>query len=228
MDGGGREWLSLTSCPQIKEILQEEEDLSEIVQLVGKVRACLHVLYSTCWSTQYIVNVHVIYMYACDGLAVTVTRTVHTHTHTHTQGSLAESDKIILEVAKLVKDDFLQQNSYTAYDRYCPFYKTVGMLQNIVTFFNMAQQVVEHTSQSDNKITWAIIKDSMGDIIHQLTRMKFLVCTQFTCMGIHCVLHFVCMCLLRVMGVIGVLFLSFFCSFFNLIFGYVTNMLLHA
>ena len=109
---------------QVKEILQEEEDLSEIVQLVGK-------------------------------------------------GSLAESDKIILEVAKLIKDDFLQQNSYTPYDRYCPFYKTVGMLTNIVAFYNLAQQAVEHTSQSDNKITWAIIKDNLADIIHQLTRMKF-------------------------------------------------------
>lgn len=34
-----------------------------------------------------------------------------------TQGSLAESDKITLEVAKLIKDDFLQQNGYTPYDR---------------------------------------------------------------------------------------------------------------
>jgi len=34
------------------------------------------------------------------------------------QGSLAESDKIILEVAKLIKDDFLQQNGYTPYDRW--------------------------------------------------------------------------------------------------------------
>jgi len=109
---------------QVKEILQEEEDLSEIVQLVGK-------------------------------------------------GSLAESDKITLEVAKLIKDDFLQQNSYTAYDRYCPFYKTVGMLNNIVTFYNLARQAVEHTAQSDNKITWAIIKDNLSDQIHQLTRMKF-------------------------------------------------------
>ena len=91
------------------------------------------------------------------------------------QGSLAESDKIILEVAKLIKDDFLQQNSYTPYDRYCPFYKTVGMLTNIVAFYNLAQQAVEHTSQSDNKITWAIIKDNLADIIHQLTRMKFKV-----------------------------------------------------
>lgn len=78
-------------------------------------------------------------------------------------------------MAKLIKDDFLQQNSYTPYDRYCPFYKTVGMLSNIVAFYNMAQQVVEHTSQSDNKITWAIIKDNLGDLISKLTRMKFKV-----------------------------------------------------
>jgi len=33
------------------------------------------------------------------------------------QGSLAEGDKITLEVAKLIKDDYLQQNGYTPYDR---------------------------------------------------------------------------------------------------------------
>ncbi|OXB51131.1 hypothetical protein ASZ78_009247, partial [Callipepla squamata] len=52
-----------------REILQEEEDLAEIVQLVGKA-------------------------------------------------SLAEADKVTLEVAKLLKDDFLQQNGYSSYDRY--------------------------------------------------------------------------------------------------------------
>ena len=48
---------------RVKEILQEEEDLAEIVQLVGKA-------------------------------------------------SLAETDKITLEVARLLKEDFLQQNGY--------------------------------------------------------------------------------------------------------------------
>lgn len=52
---------------KVKEILQEEEDLSEIVQLVGKA-------------------------------------------------SLAETDKITLEVAKLLKDDFLQQNRYKSFN----------------------------------------------------------------------------------------------------------------
>lgn len=109
---------------KVKEILQEEEDLSEIVQLVGK-------------------------------------------------GSLAESDKITLEVAKLLKDDFLQQNSYSTYDRFCPFYKTVGMLRNMIAFFDMARHAVESTAQSENKITWSVIKDSMGNILYQLSSMKF-------------------------------------------------------
>ncbi|KAF7238092.1 V-type proton ATPase catalytic subunit A [Varanus komodoensis] len=107
-----------------KEILQEEEDLAEIVQLVGKA-------------------------------------------------SLAETDKITLEVAKLIKDDFLQQNGYTPYDRFCPFYKTVGILTNMIAFYDMARRAVETTAQSDNKITWSIIRENMSEILYRLTSMKF-------------------------------------------------------
>ncbi|XP_069463292.1 V-type proton ATPase catalytic subunit A-like [Ambystoma mexicanum] len=107
-----------------KEILQEEEDLAEIVQLVGK-------------------------------------------------GSLAEADKITLEVAKLIKDDFLQQNGYSAYDRFCPFYKTVGMLQNMISFYDMARHAVESTAQAENKITWNLIREQMGDVLYKLSSMKF-------------------------------------------------------
>merc|ERR1719293_205192 len=109
---------------KVKEILQEEEDLSEIVQLVGKA-------------------------------------------------SLAETDKITLEVARLLKDDFLQQNGYSPYDRYCPFYKTVGMLRNIVAFYDLSRHAVETTAQSDNKITWNVIREAMSQIMYNLASMKF-------------------------------------------------------
>merc|ERR1712117_29746 len=109
---------------KVKEILQEEEDLSEIVQLVGKA-------------------------------------------------SLAETDKITLEVARLLKDDFLQQNGYSPYDRYCPFYKTVGMLRNIVALYDLSRHAVESTAQSDNKITWNVIREAMSQIMYQLASMKF-------------------------------------------------------
>lgn len=109
-----------TKC---KEILQMEEDLTEIVQLVGK-------------------------------------------------DSLAESDKITLEVAKLLKEDYLQQNGFTAYDRFCPFYKSVWMLRNMMHFYLAAQRAVE-TADLDNKVTWAGIKGAMGDLLYKLSSMKF-------------------------------------------------------
>ena len=107
----------------MKEILQNEDELTEIVQLVGK-------------------------------------------------DSLAESDKITLEVANLIKNDFLQQNGFTPYDRFCPFYKTVWMMRNIALFYNLAQKAVE-SSGEDKKVTWGVIKQNMGDLLYKLTSMKF-------------------------------------------------------
>ncbi|KAL1745456.1 ATP synthase alpha/beta family, nucleotide-binding domain-containing protein [Schizophyllum fasciatum] len=102
-----------------KEILQKEEDLAEIVQLVGK-------------------------------------------------SALGEADKITLEVARMLKDDFLQQNGMSEYDRYCPFYKTSAMLRNFVGFHDAA---VKATAQND--LTFAKIKDSTSDVMFKLSQMKF-------------------------------------------------------
>jgi V-type H+-transporting ATPase subunit A len=107
-----------------QQILQADDDLSEIVQLVGK-------------------------------------------------GSLPESDKITLEVAKILKEDFLAQNGYTPHDRFCPFYKTVGMLKIMIGFYDQARHAVESTAQSDNKISLGVIKEQMGKIIYEITSMKF-------------------------------------------------------
>lgn len=91
------------------------------------------------------------------------------------KASLAEADKITLEVARLIKEDYLQQNGYSAYDRFCPFYKTCGMLRNIIGFYDMARHSVETTAQSEVKITWNVIREAMGDIMYQLSSMKFKV-----------------------------------------------------
>jgi V-type H+-transporting ATPase subunit A len=91
------------------------------------------------------------------------------------KASLAEGDKITLEVARLIKEDYLQQNGYSAYDRFCPFYKTSGMLRNIIGFYDMARHAVDTTAQSEVKITWNVIREAMGDIMYQLSSMKFKV-----------------------------------------------------
>lgn len=103
-----------------KNLLQSEEDLIEIVQLVGK-------------------------------------------------DSLAETDKVTLEASKMIREDFLQQNSYTPWDKYCPFYKTVWMLKNIVHWFNLAKKCV----QNDTTKSLEMIKKNMSDLMYKLAGQKF-------------------------------------------------------
>ncbi|KYQ90179.1 vacuolar H+-ATPase A subunit [Tieghemostelium lacteum] len=121
-DGMDKEFVPLRT--KAKEILQLEEDLSEIVQLVGK-------------------------------------------------DSLGESEKITLEIARIIRDDFLQQNGFTPYDKCCPFFKTIWMLRNMMTFYNLAQKAVEN-STPDHKVTWNQIRNDMKDILTRITRMKFM------------------------------------------------------
>jgi len=87
--------------------------------------------------------------------------------------SLGESDKVILEIAKLLREDFLQQNSYTTYDCYCPFFKTVGMMKNFVLFHNLAQKAIEDSASTEDKITWVKIKNAMAGLLTKLSQMKF-------------------------------------------------------
>ena len=54
------------------------------------------------------------------------------------------------------------------------------MLRNIIAFYDLARHAVESTAQSDNKITWAIIRDHMSDTIYKLSSMKFKVRTEFS------------------------------------------------
>ncbi|CAE6375064.1 unnamed protein product [Rhizoctonia solani] len=109
----------VSSRNKTKEILQKEDDLAEIVQLVGK-------------------------------------------------SALGEADKVTLEVARMLKDDFLQQNGMSEYDRYCPFYKTSLMLKNFVAFHDSAVAAV-----TKGELTFNKVKEAASDIIFKLSQMKF-------------------------------------------------------
>merc|ERR1712176_1329947 len=70
--------------------------------------------------------------------------------------SLSEDQKVIMEVAKLIREDFLAQNAFTDFDYTCPLIKTVGMLRVIVTFYDLCQKAIAD-SPADAKITYAHI-----------------------------------------------------------------------
>ncbi|KAG2725833.1 hypothetical protein I3843_01G082900 [Carya illinoinensis] len=108
-----------------REVLQREDDLNEIVQLVGK-------------------------------------------------DALAETDKITLETAKLLREDYLAQNAFTPYDKFCPFYKSVWMMRNIIHFYSLANQAVERGAGMDGqKISYSLIKHRLGDLFYRLVSQKF-------------------------------------------------------
>nr|WCZ58688.1 V-type proton ATPase catalytic subunit A [Seculamonas ecuadoriensis] len=86
--------------------------------------------------------------------------------------SLAETDKLTLEIAKLIREDFLAQNGYSPHDKYCPFYKTVWMLKCIISFFEIGTKVLEQQSL-EGKVTWQQIKNKMSDVLEDLSNMKF-------------------------------------------------------
>merc|ERR1712054_383317 len=108
---------------KMKEIPQKEDDLQEIVQLVGK-------------------------------------------------DSLSEDQKVTLEVAKIIREDFLQQNGFSDYDFKCPLAKTIGMMRVIVGFHEAAQKAIAE-STGENKVTWNMVNSSMREIIVKVTSMKF-------------------------------------------------------
>jgi len=105
----------------LKKILQQEDELTEIVQLVGR-------------------------------------------------DSLSEDQKAILKTAQIIKDEFLQQNSFSKHDFNCPLYKTVGMMKAIVKFHENCIRVVTESSKSEKKINMASITDVYcNDVVFELT-----------------------------------------------------------
>jgi V-type H+-transporting ATPase subunit A len=108
---------------KFREILQMEDELQEIVQLVGK-------------------------------------------------DSLSEDQKCTLETARIIREDFLQQNGFSDYDFMCPLSKTIGMMKVIGHFYDCAMKVITEGG-ADRKITWGIIATELKDTITEVTSMKF-------------------------------------------------------
>ncbi|KAF2096165.1 V-type ATPase [Rhizodiscina lignyota] len=83
------------------------------------------------------------------------------------KSALGDPDKITLDVATLIKEDFLQQNGYSDYDQFCPLWKTEWMMKAMMTFHDESQKAV---SQG---LSWAKIREATSEIQAQLRSMKF-------------------------------------------------------
>ncbi|VDL99080.1 unnamed protein product, partial [Schistocephalus solidus] len=51
--------------------------------------------------------------------------------------------------------------------------KSVGMMRNIIHFYDQARHIVEATAQSPNRVTWAVIREGLSNTLYKLSSMKF-------------------------------------------------------
>lgn len=56
--------------------------------------------------------------------------------------SLSEPDKLLLDIARTIRDDFLRQNAFHEIDAFCPLKKQYYMMQAILTFYKACQRLV--------------------------------------------------------------------------------------
>ena len=86
--------------------------------------------------------------------------------------SLSEDQKCSLEVAKIIREDFLQQNGFSSYYFMCPLAKTIGMMKVIVHFHDTAQRYIAESS-GDRKVTFGHIMATMRELVVKITDTKF-------------------------------------------------------
>lgn len=83
------------------------------------------------------------------------------------KSALSDSDKITLDVANLIKEDFLQQNGYSTYDAFCPIWKTYDMMRAFTLYYDEAQKAVANGSQ------WSRLAENTADVKHAVSSAKF-------------------------------------------------------
>jgi len=87
--------------------------------------------------------------------------------------SLSEDQKLTMEVAKIIREDFLQQNAFSEWDYVCPLPKAVGMMRIIMQFYTTALSAIKGTL-AEKPFTWAVISTTLKPIIIDITQMKFM------------------------------------------------------
>ena len=75
--------------------------------------------------------------------------------------ALPESEKAILEVTRMIREDFLQQSAYDKIDSFCPLEKQYWMLKVILTFYDRTSEAMGK-GVSLNKIMKLPLKEEIG------------------------------------------------------------------
>jgi len=90
--------------------------------------------------------------------------------------ALPESEKAILEVTRMIREDFLQQSAYHEIDSFCPLEKQYWMLKVILNFYNRTSEAMNR-GVALNKILNLPFKPEIGRMkeLADVTKIKDLI-----------------------------------------------------
>jgi V/A-type H+-transporting ATPase subunit A len=80
--------------------------------------------------------------------------------------ALPEASRAVLAVTQILREDFLQQSSFSEADRYCPPNKSFWMLKSILAFHHRMRAALARGERLENNLP--------PDTLHALARMKDL------------------------------------------------------
>src|SRR6059036_549130 len=86
--------------------------------------------------------------------------------------ALSEGQRVILEAAKMIKEDFLMQQSYNPADSYCDKTKTYNMIQIILHYYNLMQKAVDENIPLQKVLELPVKND--------ISRMRLTPADKFT------------------------------------------------
>jgi V/A-type H+-transporting ATPase subunit A len=90
--------------------------------------------------------------------------------------ALPESEKAILEVTRMIREDFLQQSAYHEIDSFCPLDKQYWMLKVILTFYDRISDAM-NKGIALNKILKLPLKAEIGRMkeLEDVEKIKSLI-----------------------------------------------------
>lgn len=73
--------------------------------------------------------------------------------------ALSESQRVILEAARMIREDFLMQSAYHPVDTYCSIEKCYNMLKVIIKFYNEMKKAVERGIPVKSILSLPVLED---------------------------------------------------------------------
>jgi len=94
---------------------------------------------------------------------------------------LQPSEKVDLEIASMIREEFLQQDAFSKNDYNCPLRKSIGMLRCIIRLYDQCIRAVresgaeaKESGDMSRAFTWQTLRAGYGDLLQTMYRMHEL------------------------------------------------------